>query len=96
MKRPLVCLVLFCMMALSTYSQTSISGTVNNPEGEPLIGATVLEKGTANAAISGLEGKFILEVSQLPTVIEASFVGYGSQAIEVTDANQQLTFGSEV
>lgn len=56
----------------------SISGTITDEAGEPLPGATVLEKGTSNGTITDLDGKFSLKVSQNATVM-VSFVGYLTQ-----------------
>ncbi|SDS64364.1 TonB-dependent Receptor Plug Domain [Mucilaginibacter mallensis] len=55
---------------------------------EPLIGATVLVKGTTKATSAALDGSFKLSVSSLSgTTLVISYVGYVSKEIEVTDAN---------
>ena len=45
------------------YAQTEITGTVVDGTGEPIIGATVMEKGTSNGAITDLDGNFKLKVA---------------------------------
>lgn len=48
-----ILLFFFCMML---HAQTAIQGNVVDNTGEPVIGATVMEKGTKNAAITDLDG----------------------------------------
>lgn len=62
------------------------SGTVKDAEtGEPLIGATVLEKGTTNGTITDLDGKFQLGVGTPDGILIVSFVGYKSIEISVNN-----------
>lgn len=65
-------------------SQT-ISGTVTDANGEPVIGASVIEKGTTNGIITDLDGKFKLTAKQGATLV-ISFVGYQTQEIKATKA----------
>lgn len=55
-----------------------ISGRVNDPEGNAIIGANVVEKGTTNGTITDVEGKFQLEVSE-NAIVEFSYIGYITQ-----------------
>ncbi|MDR1407801.1 MAG: TonB-dependent receptor [Tannerella sp.] len=57
-----------------------IAGTVVDANGEPIIGANVIEKGTANGTITGLDGQFMLSVSD-HAVLQVSFIGYVTQDI---------------
>ena len=57
-----------------------ISGTVVDSNGEPIIGANVLEKGTTNGTITDVEGKFILEVDDRASIL-VSFIGFVDQEI---------------
>ena len=59
-----------------------ISGRVNDPEGNPIIGANVIEKGTNNGTVTDMEGKFALEVAADATV-EFSYIGYITQLLAV-------------
>jgi TonB-linked SusC/RagA family outer membrane protein len=61
-----------------------ITGTVTDVDGEPLIGANVVEKGTTNGNITDAEGKFTLEVPG-NAVLQVSYVGYNTQEITVTN-----------
>lgn len=59
-----------------------VTGKVHNREGIPLIGASVLEKGTSNGVVTDMEGRFVISV--LPNaVLEVSFLGYEKQAVAI-------------
>ncbi len=53
-----------------------VSGIVQDKNGEPIIGATVLEKGTSNGTSTDRNGKFTLEVAGPESVLRISYVGY--------------------
>lgn len=59
-----------------------ISGTIVDELGVPVIGASVLIKGTANGVTSDLDGNFTLEVDT-KDILVVSFIGYSSQEIVV-------------
>ena len=44
--------------------------------GEPIIGANVIEKGTANGTVTDMDGKYTLEVSSSTVVLQLSYIGY--------------------
>lgn len=60
----------------------TISGVVKDTQGEPVIGANIMEKGTTNGTITDLNGTFTLRVSP-KAVIKVSFIGYMEQEISV-------------
>lgn len=51
-------------------------------QGIPVIGANVVEKGTANGTITDIDGKFTLEVSGNAT-LQVSYIGYNTQELSV-------------
>ena len=55
-----------------------ITGVVKDPEGNAIIGANVVEKGTTNGTITDLDGKYMMEVSSNAT-LEFSYIGYMTQ-----------------
>lgn len=79
------------------YAQTQITGTVVDPQGEPVIGATVMEKGTSNGTITDFDGNFTVKVKEGATLV-FSFVGFDTQElpaksgmhVTLSDANQML------
>lgn len=58
-----------------------VSGTVSDPSGEPVIGASVVQKGTTNGTITDLDGKFSLSVAS-GTTLQVSYIGYVSQDVK--------------
>ena len=59
----------------------TISGLVIDAAGEPIIGASVVEKGTTNGGITDLDGKFTLTITPGAT-LKISFVGYQTQEVK--------------
>ncbi|GAA4282190.1 TonB-dependent receptor [Gaetbulibacter aestuarii] len=63
-------------------AQVEVSGVVkDNETGEPLLGATVLVKGTNNGTITGMDGSFQLSVKDQDVMLVISYTGY--QTMEV-------------
>lgn len=71
------------------YSQQakSISGVVRNTQGESIIGANIIEKGTKNGTVTDLDGTFKLNVSPKAVVL-VSYIGYVEQEISVGNKNR--------
>ena len=68
-----------------------IEGIVCEPNGVPVIGANIVEKGTTNGTITDLDGKFVLEVDDNASVL-VSFIGFMDQEVSVKGRNSlQLT-----
>lgn len=63
-----------------------VAGVVTDQNGEPVIGANVVEKGTTNGVITDIDGQFKLTVSPNST-LAISFIGY--QPVEVKVSNRQ-------
>ena len=64
------------------------TGQVSDSQG-PLIGATVMEKGTQNGTVTDFEGNFSLNVKSGATLV-ISYVGYVSQEIKAGDNTQVI------
>ena len=82
--------VLFLMSMLlwgiaSVYAQQfSITGTVIDKKlGEPIIGASILVRGTTNGAITDLDGNFNLANVSTGSHLVISYIGYQSQTIKI-------------
>ena len=71
---------------ISTYQpatrQLSVTGTILDGMGEPVIGANVLVKGTTNGVVTDLNGKFSLQVKP-NDILQISYIGYNSQEVAV-------------
>lgn len=57
-------------------NKKTVSGIVKDENGEPIIGANVIEKGTANGTVTDMDGKYTLEVSSSTVVLQLSYIGY--------------------
>jgi len=79
-----------CSFAGSLSAQT-VSGKVTSAsDGSPIIGASILEKGTTNGTITDLDGNFSLQLTAVPATLEVSYIGYTSQSVAVSSAQQNL------
>ena len=82
MKSMRIALTLAFLLIVGSLSAQTVTGTVKDATGEPVIGATVQEQGTQNAAVTDFDGNFTLKVSgDKPIVI--SYIGMKSQTIDV-------------
>ena len=59
----------------------TISGIVADIHGEPIIGATVMVKGSNNGTITDIDGRF--ELSGATGTLVVSYIGYGTQEIKI-------------
>ena len=66
------------MLWLTATAQKTVSGTVEDRSGEPLIGARVIVKGTSNGDITDIDGKFRL--TNVPYTADLTFTYIGFQA----------------
>ena len=81
----------------AAYAQMAVKGVVTDTSGEPLIGASVVEKGTKNAVTTDVDGAFSLSVNAGAT-LTVSYVGYVTQnlaaqpsmTIALTEDNELL------
>src|SRR5699024_4261245 len=60
----------------------TVKGIITDETGEPLIGASIVEKGTTNGVSTGLDGDYIISLPSNGTII-VSFIGFISQEIPV-------------
>ena len=65
--------------------QVSLNGTVLDANGDPIIGANVMEKGTTNGTITDFDGKFTLSVSRRATLV-ISYIGYKTLEVPASQA----------
>lgn len=60
-----------------------VTGTITDENGEPIIGATIKEKGTQNAVISDVDGNFVLNTTE-GAELEITYIGYADLTLKVT------------
>ena len=84
MKRLLSLIVALCCTAVM-YGQTTVTGTITDPDGFPLVGATVLAKGTTVGTVADFDGNYSITVPEDVTELEFSYTGYQTQSVIVGD-----------
>jgi TonB-dependent starch-binding outer membrane protein SusC len=80
--------LIFAFMLCSTwvFAQMTVSGTLKDgATNEPLIGASVVVKGTTNGAITDTDGKYQLKVADGNGTLVFSFVGYEPQELPINN-----------
>lgn len=71
----------------SSEKKKKVTGTVKDSNGEPIIGATVIEKGTANGTVTDFDGNYTLELSD-NGILAISYIGYKSQEFVASQIKQ--------
>ncbi len=77
-------LALMASTILSAFAQNediTVSGTVVDNNGEPVIGASVIQKGTSNGAVTDLDGHFSVKVPK-GTTLTISYIGFSTQDVK--------------
>ena len=82
-KRVLVLII--CACALNVNAQkTEISGyVIDKRTSEPLVGATVMVKGSSTGSIADVDGHYVVPVSSSSDVLVFSYIGYSTKEIQV-------------
>ena len=92
--RMMVCLIGMLLPMCMFAQQITVQGIVKDQTGETVIGASVMEKGTTNGTITGIDGDFSLNMSPNGTLV-VSFVGYKTQEVQVKGQKQLQVVLSE-
>lgn len=98
MKKLLFMTMSLALMAFTGWAQKTVTGSVLDPSGLPLPGATVIEQGTSNGTTTDFDGNFSIQVAEGAS-LEVSFVGYGTQVVAVEGQDNlsiSLTEGDEL
>ncbi len=90
-------LALMCMGCAFAYAQGgyTVRGVVEDQLG-PVIGASVVEQGTQNGTMTGLDGDFVLKVSSPDSPVEISCVGYVSQVYPASGMPDKIVLKEDV
>lgn len=83
--------MLLCSFGMAAYAQFTVRGMVTDAAGEPLIGATVMIKGTTTGTTTDVDGSFELNIPGQSTVLQVSYTGFQQQEVTVTAANSRVT-----
>lgn len=83
MMRSLVLAVLFAFTLSATAQDITVSGTVTDNDGMPLIGVTVQVQGTTSGTVTDLDGNFMLMDVPSDATLDISYVGMKTQTVDV-------------
>ena len=94
-------MAIFCglLLPLSASAQKSVvKGTVKDSDGELLMGAGVVVKGTSQGTITDADGNFVLDGVTYPVTLVASFIGMADQEVTLNSAAEtpcQIVLGAD-
>ena len=94
MNKLLYAVVFFLCVAFGYAQQITVKGTVKDGAGEPLMGASVLVKGTSHGTAADFDGNFELKVDKGATLVFSS-VGFKSQEV-TAKAMMNITLQEDV
>lgn len=77
--------------SVTAYAQTPVSGLIVDSNGDPVIGASVMVKGTSTGTATDVDGRFSLNVPDKNSTLVISYVG--CQPIEISAASSALKSG---
>ena len=81
-KLSLLLFMLLCVVSM-TFAQRTVTGSIIDVNGESLIGANVLAKGTSVGTITDIDGNFSLEVPDGNNTLVISYTGYQTQEVDI-------------
>lgn len=87
MKKHLLALVLVTFSFVAAIAQRTITGTVSDEQGEPLIGASILVKGTTTGAVTDLDGTYSISVPAGQATLVFSYTGYVTKEVVTSASN---------
>ena len=88
----LVGIMLLSLMTTSVFAQGGyqVKGVVTDAMG-PVIGATVIEQGTNNGTVTGIDGDFTLNVASADAIVEVSCIGYTTLTFKASEVPATIT-----
>lgn len=86
----MVLVLMSLLVSTAAWAQANVTGTVVDQNDEPLMGATVIVKGTASGTSTDLDGNFTINAAQGKTLV-VSYVGYTTQEVPVKGSHLQIT-----
>ena len=82
--RRLMFLSLLFVCSTGVFAQSRVTGKVVDATGEPIIGASVMVKGTTNGAVTDLDGNYTISNVPAGASLNISYVGYRTQTLPVS------------
>ncbi len=85
--KKLLLLSVFLSLAVAGFSQRTVTGKVVGSDGDPLIGANVIVKGTSNGTVTDFDGMFSIEVPAGSDELTVSYTGFQTKTVSVANAS---------
>mgnify|MGYP002298995912 CR=1 FL=1 len=80
----IACLTVALLLTVELFAQTAVSGRITDKNGESVIGATILVKGTTTGTSSDAEGRYKIVIpAAAEKTLQVSYLGYKPQEIAV-------------
>ncbi len=90
MKKLNFLLLFFLFVASFAFAQNSVEGIVKSSNGEPLSGASVIEKGTSNGTVTDFNGNYKMNVEKGKSLV-FSYIGFLTKEIKVATNTVDVT-----
>ena len=87
MKKHLLILPMIFFSVVAAFAQRTIIGKVTDSGGEPLIGASVVVKGTSSGTVTDIDGAYSLSVPSGGTILVFSYTGYDTREVSLGASN---------
>ena len=94
MKRSVFNLFFMLLCPLFMIAQIEINGIISDETGQPLPGATIVEKNTNNGVVTDFDGNYSIQVSDENSKLMISFVGYSTQEVSI-EGLEEFNFSLE-
>ena len=82
-KRRIFLAMLLCMLWLTGFAQNDVTGVVKDGTGEPLIGVSVMIKGSTTGTVTDFDGNFTLKSVPSSAQLQFSYIGFQTQVVNV-------------
>lgn len=76
-------MLFFCFVSVAFIQAQTVTGTVTDANGEPLIGVSVVVKGTTVGQMTDIDGKYSIVVDNQKSTLVFSLMGFAKQEISV-------------
>ncbi len=87
MKKHLLALALVVLSMASAVAQRAITGKVTDQNGEALIGASILAKGSTSGTVTNVDGTYSLSVPAGTSTVVVSYTGFKTRELELGTSN---------
>jgi TonB-linked SusC/RagA family outer membrane protein len=89
-KMILACMLMLIASVASFAQSTKVTGTVTDEKGEPIIGASILVKGSSTGTITDIDGNFTVNAPAKAKLV-VSYIGYVKQEVAVTGNKMKVS-----